>query len=98
MKKPIAYLYAIAGVLGSFAGSASAADTSMPSDVLALAWRDVQCRDWSNMAITDAATDYRVEQALYRLRCDRLAAEMKTLRRKYGQSPTALDAAPNIGP
>jgi hypothetical protein len=91
MKTPITCLYGLLG-FGSFAGSALAADTAMPPDVAALAWRDVQCREWSNVAITDAATDYRVEHALVRLKCDRLAADIVALRRKYMQSPPALEA------
>ena len=92
MKKLIACLYGLAGLLGPFAGSALAADTAMPLDIVALAWRVAQCRDWSNVAIADAATDYRAEHALFRLRCDRFAADMIALRRKYALSPPALDA------
>jgi hypothetical protein len=73
----------------------------VPLDVTALAMREAQCRDWSNMVIADAATDHRAEHALYRLKCDALAADMVALRLKYAQSPATLDAlddARDIGP
>ncbi len=72
-----------------------------PADVVALAGREVGCRHWLNVDITDQESDARVEQALSHLRCDSLAAEMATLRRKYAQSKSALealDAARDLGP
>jgi hypothetical protein len=53
------------------------------------------------LEITDEGTDRTAELALTRLRCDRLAADMSTLRDKYAQFPAtlhALDVALNIGP
>jgi hypothetical protein len=74
---------------------------SMPPDVAAFAERGVQCRAWLNTVIADAATDSRVERALMRLRCDRLAADSLALRHKYAQAPhelRALDIAAGAGP
>lgn len=74
---------------------------SLPPDVAAVAARERQCRGWLATEITDQATDYRVEQALLRLRCDALASDLVVLRHKYAQSPQdlrALDTAGDLGP
>jgi hypothetical protein len=72
-----------------------------PPDVIALAGREVACRHWLNVEITDQESDALVEHALGHLRCDSLPAEMVTLRRKYAQSKSvlkALDTARDLGP
>jgi hypothetical protein len=70
---------------------------NMPSDVVALAVRALKCRKWSIMEIADEATDRRVQHALDHLRCDSLATDMVSLRRKYAQSPPALQALKTAG-
>jgi hypothetical protein len=108
MKSPYA-LPGLACLLCLLACSAFAADVviadgpleSMPPDVTAVADRQIQCREWMTLEITDEGTDRTAELALTRLRCDRLAADMSTLRDKYAQFPAtlhALDVALNIGP
>jgi hypothetical protein len=72
-----------------------------PADVMALAGREVGCKHWLSVEITDEESDARVEQALSHLRCDALAADAAALRAKYGQSEAtlrALDAARALGP
>jgi hypothetical protein len=67
----------------------------MPSDVTAVADRQIQCWEWMTLEITDEGTDRAAELALTRLRCDRLAADMTSLRNKYSkysQSPATLHA------
>lgn len=73
----------------------------MPSDVTAIADRQIQCREWTRLEITDEGTDRAAELALTRLRCDRLATDMSILRNRYSQSPAmlhALDVAGTTGP
>jgi hypothetical protein len=70
---------------------------NMPSDVVALADRELKCRKWSIIEIADEATDHRVQHALTDLRCDSLASDMVSLRRKYAQSPQALQALKTAG-
>lgn len=70
---------------------------STPLDVTTLAERDVECRRWLATVISDAATDYRVERALTRLRCDALATDRAALRHKYAQSPRVLQSI-DVGP
>lgn len=109
--KPTFHLLLLAGLLYLLAGStlAMGADRAllddqlknMPPDVVSLAERELACRGWLNTAIIDAATDYRVQHALIHLRCDMLAVDTVTLRRKYEQSPStlrALDTAGDTGP
>ena len=72
-----------------------------PADVVALAGREVACKHWLSVEITDQESDSRVEHALSHLRCDALAADAAALRTKYGQSDStlkALDAARALGP
>jgi hypothetical protein len=72
-----------------------------PADVVALAGREVACKQWLSVEITDQESDARVEHALSHLRCDSLAADAAALRTKYGQSESALkalDAARALGP
>ena len=99
----------LAGLLGLLAFSAYAADVviadrppeSMPSDVSAIADRQIQCREWMTLEISNERTDRAADLALTRLGCDSLAADMRTLRNKYSQSPAtlhALDVAGTSGP
>jgi hypothetical protein len=108
--KPNAYWPTCAVLLGLLAGPALAGPDidldhpqrtaqleSTPLDVTTLGERGVECRRWLATVITDAATDYRVERALTRLRCDALATDKAALRHKYAQSPRVLqsiDAGP----
>jgi hypothetical protein len=69
----------------------------IPLDVTTLGERGVECRRWSAMVITDAATDHRAERALTLLRCDALATDQEALRRKYAQSPRVLESI-DVGP
>ena len=86
----------------AFAADAVIADgPPMPSDVTAIADRQIQCRAWTRLEITDEGTDRAAELALTRLRCDRLATDMSILRNRYSQSPAmlhALDVAGTTGP
>ena len=70
---------------------------NMPSDVVALAVRELKCPKWLIMEIVDEATDHRVQHALIHLRCDTLATDMVELHRKYAQSPEALRALKTAG-
>jgi hypothetical protein len=98
--KPIGHWAILAGLLCLLAGPTFATDVdralvdgqlkNMPLDVAAFVDRELQCRGWLATQITDEATDYRVQHALARLRCDALAADMVVLRHKYAQSPQAL--------
>jgi hypothetical protein len=102
-------LRGLACLLGLFACSAFAADAviadcpleAVPPEVAAIVDRQIQCHEWTTLEITDERTDRAAELALTRLRCDRLVAEMTTLRNKYAQSLAtlhALDVAGNIWP
>ena len=86
----------------AFAADAVIADgPPMPSDVTAIADRQIQCREWTKLEITDEGTDRAAELALTRLRCDTLAVDMSILRNKYSQSPATLhvlDVAGTTGP
>jgi hypothetical protein len=66
--------------------------TNAPMEVVALAKRELECRRWSTVEISDEATDATVARALDSLHCDSLDAEVVALRRKYAQSPPALRA------
>jgi hypothetical protein len=106
-----AYLPIYAALLGLLAGPALAGSDidighgqrtaqvleSTPLDVTTLGERDVECQRWLATVITDAATDYRVENALTRLRCDALATDRAALRHKYAQSPRVLQSI-DVGP
>lgn len=105
-----AYWPACAILLGLLAGPAFAGSDieighaqrtaqleSTPLDVTTLGERGVECRRWLATVITDAATDYRVEHALTRLRCDALATDQAALRHKYAQSPRVLQSI-DLGP
>ena len=106
--KPTHTLPGHACVLCLLASSAFAADVviagpleSIPSDVSAIADRQIQCREWMMLEITNEGTDTAAELALTRLRCDSLAADMSALRNKYSQSSAtlhAIDVAGTIGP
>ena len=106
--KPTHALSGLAGLLCLLTCSAVAADAviagpleSIPSDVSAIADRQIQCREWTKLEITDEGTDRAAELALTRLRCDTLAADMRILRNKYSQSSAtlhAIDVAGTIGP
>ena len=108
--KPIGHLAILAGLLCLLAGPTLATDgdrteldgqlKNLPPDVVTLVDRGRQCRAWLATEIADQATDYRVQHALIRLRCDALAADLVDLRHKYAQSPQALrglDSAGDIG-
>jgi hypothetical protein len=109
-RKPAAYLAILGGLLSLLAGSTLAirADRSLldeqfkttPPDVVALTRRNVECQEWLNFGVIDEATDRRAQDALLHLRCDVLAVDLARLRRRYAQSPTALqalDTAEDIG-
>jgi hypothetical protein len=100
-------LLILAGLLCLPAGPTLAIDTdralldrqlkNMPSDVVALADRELKCRKWSIVEIADEVTDHRVQHALTHLRCDSLATDMVSLRRKYAQSAQVLRALKTVG-
>jgi hypothetical protein len=72
-----------------------------PPAVVVLARSGVECRQWSNVAIIDEATDHRAQDTLVHLRCDTLAVDTGRLRHKYARSPKALqvlDTAGDAGP
>ena len=82
----------------AFAADAVIADgPAVPSAVTAIADRQIRCREWTMLEITDAGTDRAAELALTRLRCDRLATDMSILRNRYSQSPATLHALDVIG-
>jgi hypothetical protein len=91
-------------VCAAFATDAGIADgplRSTPLEVTAIVDRQIQCQKWTTREITDEETDRGAELAVARLRCDRLGADMTTLRSKYAQSPAtlrALDVARDVGP
>jgi hypothetical protein len=102
--KPTHALSGLAGLLCLRACpdvAAIADGPAVPSDVTAIADRQIQCRKWRTLEITDEATDRAAELALTRLRCDTLATDMSILRNKYSQSPATLhvlNVAGNTGP
>jgi len=108
--KPTHALSGLAGLLcllicsavAAVAADAVIADgPAVPPDVTAIADRQIQCREWTKLEITDEGTDRAAELALTRLRCDTLAADMSILRNKYSQSPATLhvlDVAGTTGP
>jgi hypothetical protein len=109
--KPTSHLPILAGLLCLFAGPtlATGADRAQldgqlknaPTDVVALAKRELECQRWSSVEISNEATDAMVARALSHLKCGSLDAEMVALRRKYVQSPPVLrnlDTAGGIGP
>jgi hypothetical protein len=70
-----------------------------PKDIVALTKRELQCRHWSGVEISNEATDAMVARALGELKCDALGGEIIALRRKYAQiqpALRALDAASDI--
>lgn len=109
--KSISRLPILAGLLCVLAGptlATNADDASIdgqlknaPTEVVALAERELECRHWSNVEISDQTTDAMVAHALSDLNCTSLDAEAVALRRKYVQSPPALralDAVDSIAP
>ena len=108
--KPTHALSGLAGLLcllicsavAAVAADAVIADgPAVPPDVTAIADRQIQCREWMMLEITNEGTDTAAELALTRLRCDSLAADMSALRNKYSQSSAtlhAIDVAGTIGP
>jgi hypothetical protein len=88
-------LYVLAGpTLAMSADSAPIEDPlkSTPPEVVALAKRGLECRNWSTVEISGEATDTTVSRAFDDLHCDSLDAEVVALRRKYAQSPPTLRA------
>jgi hypothetical protein len=104
--KSISHLPILAGLLCVLAGPTLATNTdpaqiegqlkSAPTEVVALAKRELECRRWSNVEISDEATDAMVARALSDLNCTSLDAEVVALRRKYAQSPPALRALDTV--
>lgn len=110
-RKPAVYLAILAGLLSLLAGSMFAIHAdhralpdgqsgNVPPDIVALARRNFECRQWLNFAVVDEATDRGVQDAALHLRCDTLTADLGRMRRKYAQTPQALralDAAQDSG-
>src|SRR6185437_12485892 len=102
-RKTVVYLAILAGLLSLLAGSMFAIRTdhralldgrldNMPSDIGALARRNIECRQWLAFTVVDEVTDRRVQDAVLHLRCDTLTADLGRMRRKYVQWPKALEA------
>lgn len=64
----------------------------LPKDAAAFVKRTAECNHWGSEEVTSPARRQEIRKALRRLKCHRLEVDERTLRNRYHDAPTVLDA------